>query len=96
MTKGATQPRVINDAQQPKMNRACMGAARSASCARQVRRGALGRLAAFHQDGANCHGEDTTTGCQNDEIIDHAFVPIRSGGRQGTPPHNDHFARFAS
>jgi len=62
---------------------ACIGATGSASRAPRLPRAAPGRLAAFHQDGADRHSEDATTGCQDDEIVDHAFVPMRGGGRQG-------------
>jgi hypothetical protein len=64
------------------MNRACIGAARSTPRARRGRRCAPGHLAAFHQDGADRHSEDAATGCQDNKIVDHAFVPMRGGGRQ--------------
>jgi hypothetical protein len=64
------------------MNRACIGATRSAALAGRERRGAPGRLPAFHEDGADRYDEDAATGCQDNKIVDHAFVPMRGSGRQ--------------
>jgi hypothetical protein len=58
------------------MNTACIGATRSAARAGRERRGAPGRFPAFHQDGADRHGDDAAAGCQDDKVVDHAFVPF--------------------
>src|SRR5438477_4596285 len=75
MTNGAAQPRTMSDSQQPTRNTACIGATRSAARAARARRCTLARLPAFHQDGADRHGEDAAAGCQDDKVVDHAFVP---------------------
>src|SRR5882672_9903023 len=55
---------------------------------RRVRRSTPGHLAAFHRGVADCNSEDAPTGCQGDEILEHAFVPMRRGGWQGRTPPN--------
>src|SRR5215213_4859962 len=86
MTNGAAQPRTMSDSQQPTRKMACIGATRSAARAGRARRGTLARLPAFHQDGADRHGENAAAGCQDDKVVDHAFVPMRGAGGRGTAP----------
>jgi len=53
---------------------------------RRVRRSTPGRRAAVHRGVADYRGEDAPTGCQGGEILEHAFVPLRRGGRQRRMP----------
>ena len=55
---------------------------------RRVRRSTPGCLAAFRRGVADCHSEDAPIGCQGDEILEHSFVPMRRGVRQGWTPPN--------
>ena len=82
MTKGAAQPKMTKDTQQPRMNRACIRATVQRR-ARGGRRGAPGRLPAFHQDGADRHNEGAAAGGQDDKVVDHgSFRFTEPGGRR--------------
>ena len=53
--------------------------------ARGGRAAARWAAAAFHQDGADRHGENAAAGCQDDKVVDHAFVPMRGPEAGGWP-----------
>ena len=91
MTKGAKQPKTTSDTQQPRRNRACIGAAAQRG-ARRRRRGAPGRQPAFHENGADRDREDAAASGQDGYVVDHVYVPDvgrrKAGGRRRAGSYN--------